>query len=109
MLPAVFIWQLRRIPAVFRRTTLAGWGYFCMLMGGGNIYEARIYGEISVLMYVPAALRTWECMSGKNVFEGLAVVGEKSWLAPKWLEWVAFIVPPLGVTALGWCLSHGFG
>jgi hypothetical protein len=53
----IFYYMLRKyIPRHLRRTHVVVIVYFAMLLFIGNIYEPRIFGEISVILYISLAL-----------------------------------------------------
>ena len=55
-LPLAFLVLVRQIPPPLRRFALIAFFYFAQLVFIGNLDEARIYGEIAVILYVPVAL-----------------------------------------------------
>lgn len=54
-LPVAWALLWREISGAHRRLGLVALAYFAALMAVANIYEPRVYGEILVLLYVPAA------------------------------------------------------
>lgn len=110
-LPVAFGLGGVEFPSALRRLGLVAWGYFWMLMVVGNIYEARIYGEITVLLYVPVALWIWRRVTGKVVYFQPGGIAEKDAVLPRgvfWLEALAAVGVVLAVVALGWGLAHGW-
>lgn len=55
LLPVLWALLWREIAREQRRLGLVALAYFVALMPVANIYEPRVYGEILVLLYVPAA------------------------------------------------------
>lgn len=107
-LPLAFLCGARCCGVALRRLGLVAWFYFWMLMVVGNIYEARIFGEISVLLYIPVALHLWECMTGEEVSHPMGignVDAQTIWL--KWLEWICCIGIAIAVVLLGWGFARG--
>ena len=106
-LPVLFGLGVKKFPIALRRCGLVAWGYFWMLMVVGNIYEARVFGEITVLLYVPVALWIWQRTTG----EKLEISEMKGWSVSRWLEWVEIgcgIGVAAGVVLLGCAFSQGW-
>lgn len=55
LLPLAWALLWRSIPRPYARLGLVALAYFAALMFVANIYEPRVYGEILVLLYIPAA------------------------------------------------------
>ena len=103
-LPLAFALMAKRIPPSFRGFGLVAWVYFWMLMIVGMMVESRIYGEISVLLYVPVTLCGWEMATGRPMLD------KSGSPAPRWvvilLRTVA-VAMPLAVGVLGLAFAHG--
>ena len=56
LLPLLWALLWRRLDPAQRRLGLVALAYFAALMLVANIYEPRVYGEILVILYIPAAV-----------------------------------------------------
>lgn len=65
-LPVAFLVFLRQIPPHLRRFAPVALLYFVLLAIVGNLYESRIFGEIAVILYLPAALGACRYVTGTS-------------------------------------------
>lgn len=108
-LPLGFAVGFRHWPSHFRDCGLVACIYMGMLALVGNIHEPRIFGEVSVLFYVPVALGLWEFATGTPVWGNFVLDANPS-PPPKWLT-VLKVIGVAGfdcaMVAVGWWLARG--
>lgn len=84
-LPLFWLVLKRASPPALRGLGPVAWLFFLALMLVGNVYEPRIYGELLILLYIPAALGLKRWLDGEGA---AAPAGERNArLADRWERW----------------------
>jgi len=98
-MPVLFVALVKGMPGCFRRFGLVTWVYGAMLLFVGLVPEARLWGEMVAILYIPVGLGVLGMMRGEAVWDRfLCVDGQKK--GPNWLGWCEGAVAVLTLLAV---------